>query len=84
MLYEVITDLAAELDQYIARNRRESSPSARLAIECTLAVLDARVEWAQRAELELWYHAAREPQLDLPPPARTVLAALEKISYNFV
>jgi DNA-binding PadR family transcriptional regulator len=71
--------LAEELSDHIARHPKESSPSARLATECTLALLDARVEWARRAELELWYHAVREPELDLPPPARYVLAALEKI-----
>jgi DNA-binding transcriptional ArsR family regulator len=75
----VCREAAAELSEHIARHRRESSPSARLAMECTLALLDTRVEWSRRAELELWYHAAREPELDLPPPARTVMAALERI-----
>jgi len=75
----VCGELAAELRGYIERHRTESSPSARLAMECTLALLEARAQWSRRAEVELWRHAAREPELDLPPPARYVLAALERI-----
>lgn len=75
----VCAELARELVDEIDRDRGTASPSARLAMECTLALLEARVAWARRAEIELARHAARAPELDLPPAARRVLAALDRL-----
>ena len=75
----VCVELAAELAGEIDRHRGTASPSARLAMECTLALLETRVAWSRRAEIELAGHAAREPALDTPPPARNVMAALETL-----
>jgi len=71
--------LSAELAEEIDRWRGTTSPSARLAMECSMALLDARVTWSRRAELELARHAARAPDLDLPPPARDVMAVLDSL-----
>lgn len=71
--------LAGELVEELERERGRASPSARLALQCTLALLQARVSWSRQAEAELDRHAARAPELDLAPPARDVLAALDRL-----
>lgn len=75
----VCRELAEELVDEIEGQRGEASPSARLAMECTLALLEARVAWAQRAEAELARYAARAPELDAPRPARDVRAVLDAL-----
>ena len=75
----VCRDLAVELVQEIQRSGADSSPSARLALQLTLALLEARVAWSERAEVALARHAAREPALDTPPPARDVMALLDAL-----
>ena len=72
---ELVTELAQEID--LARGT--ASPSARLAMECSLALLEARVEWARRAETGLARQARREPELDTPPPTREVMIALDRL-----
>ena len=75
----VCGELASELAEEIDRQRGRASPSARLAMECTLALLEARVAWSRRAEIELARHAARDPALDTPPPARDVMLVLDRL-----
>jgi DNA-binding PadR family transcriptional regulator len=75
----VCAELARELAEDIDRLRGTASPSARLALECTLALIEARVAWSRRAEVELARHAVREPELDAPPAARQVMAVLDRL-----
>jgi len=75
----VCAELASELADGLERTGGESSVTCRLALECALGVLEAQVAWALRAERALWHEARRCPELDLPPPARDVMAALERL-----
>ena len=76
---DVCRTLATELVEELERARGHASPSARLALQCSLALLEARVAWARQAEVELARHARRRPELDLASPARDVLAALDRL-----
>lgn len=75
----VCRELAAELAAEVEGARGVVSPGARLALECARAEFEVRVEWSRRAEAELARQAAREPELDLPWPAREVGAIYRKV-----
>lgn len=75
----VCRELAAELAGEIDRGGGTASPSGRLAMECSLCLLEARVEWSWRAEIELARQARWEPELDTPPPAREAMVVLDML-----
>ena len=69
--------MAVELADEIEAEGDMASPSARLAMECSLALLETRVQWSLRADAELARHARQAPELDTPPPARDVMIVLD-------
>jgi DNA-binding transcriptional ArsR family regulator len=73
----VCRDLVADMSREIAGRGGTASPSARLAMECSLDLLEARVGWSRRAEWELARQARREPELDTPSPTREVMVVLD-------
>ena len=75
----VCRELALELAEEVERARGHVSPGARLAMECAQAEFEVRVTWARRAEAELARQAVREPDLDLPSPAREVAEIYRKV-----
>jgi hypothetical protein len=78
----VCRDMAADMSSELARRVRTASPSARLAMECSLELLETRVAWSRRAERELERQAKREPELDTPSPTREVMVVLDGLPHR--
>ena len=68
-----------EVRYEMGEERGAVSTSARLAMACTLSLLEARIRWSHRAEMELAALAARAPELDTPSPAREVMVAVSRL-----
>ena len=73
----VAEGLTVDMAHALNEARAEASPSARLAMELSLRLLEVRVAWAAQAAVELADFAARNPHLDDTGSARAVRSVVE-------